>query len=83
MGKRQFLLTCKLSRYYHSALHDSMPIIGSNVGSMVCVASDSPFIARSVNSVPLCPHRLNPLVSRFHNKIHLSNASIPGQRRRQ
>ena len=35
---------------------------------MVCVASDSSFIARRVNSVPLCPHRLHPLVSRFYNK---------------
>ena len=49
-------------------MNRSMPIIGSNVGSIVCTSGDSPFIARRVNRVPLCPNLLYPLVSRFDNK---------------
>ena len=36
-------------------LHGSRPIIGSNIGSIVDMSGDSPFIARRVDSVPLCP----------------------------
>ena len=49
-------------------LHGSGPIIGSNVGSIGDMSGDSPFIARRVNRVPLCPDLLQPLVSRFDNK---------------
>ena len=49
-------------------LHGSGPIIGSNVCSIVYMSGDSPFIARRVNRVPLCPDPLHPLVSRFENK---------------
>ena len=61
-------------------LHGSRPKIWFNVGLIVDMSGDSPFIARRV---PLCPDLLHPLVSRFNNKIHLSNVSIPGQRRRR
>ena len=70
-GKRQFLLTCKVSRHCTMLLfkfkrqylltckvrrlHGSRPIIGSNVGSIVYTSGDSPFIARRVDSLPLCP----------------------------
>ena len=47
-------------------MHGSWPIIGSNVGSIVDMSGDSPFIARRVNRV--CPDLLYPLVSRFDNK---------------
>ena len=67
-GKRQILLTCKVSRYYLLALYGSRPIIGTNVCTMVYMSGDSPFIARRANRVPLCPDRLLPLVSRFDNK---------------
>ena len=43
-------------------------MIGSNVGSIVYTSSDSPFIARRVNRVPLCLDLLHPLDSRFDNK---------------
>ena len=49
-------------------LHNSRPIIGSNVGSMVDMSGDSPFIARRVNRVPLYPDLLHPLVSRLDNE---------------
>ena len=49
-------------------LHGSRPIIGSNIGSIVDISGDSPFIAKRVNRVPLCPDLLHPLVSRFNNK---------------
>ena len=49
-------------------LHGSRPIIGSNVCTMLYTSGDSPFIARRVNRVPLCPDLLHPLVSRFNNK---------------
>ena len=49
-------------------MHGSWPIIGSNVGSIVDMLGDSPFIARRVNRVPLCPDLIYPLVSRFDNK---------------
>ena len=67
-GKRQFLLTCKVSRYCTmlffkckrqylltlQGLHGSTSIIESNVRSIVYTSSESPFIARRVNRVPLC-----------------------------
>ena len=49
-------------------LHSSRSIIGSNAGSIVYMSGDSPFIARTVNRLPLCLYRLHPLVSRFHKK---------------
>ena len=36
-------------------LHGSRLIIGSNVGSIVYTSGYSPFIARRVSRVPLCP----------------------------
>ena len=64
-GKRQFLLTCRVSRYYLLTLHGSTrPILGT----MVYMAGDSPFIAWRVNRAPLCAEWLHPIVSRFHNK---------------
>ena len=52
----------------HFGLHGSRPIIGSNIDSIVEMSGDSPFIARRVNRVPLCPDLLHSLVSRFDNK---------------
>ena len=43
-------------------------MLGTNVCTMVYMSADSPFIARRVNEVPLCPDRLHPLVSRFDKK---------------
>ena len=63
-GKRQFLLTCKVSRYYLLALHDRWPILGT----MVYMAGDSPSIARRANRAPLCAEWLHRLVTKFHNK---------------
>ena len=49
-------------------LLDSRTIIGSNIGSIVGISGDSPFIARRVNRVPICLDLLHPLVSRYDNK---------------
>ena len=57
-----------MSRRGLHGLHSSWPIIGSNVGTMVYMAGDSPFIARRVNRRPLCPDPIHPLVSRINNK---------------
>ena len=59
------MLTYKLSRYCLLALHAGMPILCTIVCTMVYMSGDSPFIARRVNRVPLCPDRLHPLVSGF------------------
>ena len=43
--KRQYLLTCKVSRYCLFGLHSSRPMIGSNVGLIMYMSGDSPSIA--------------------------------------
>ena len=43
--QRQYLLTCKVSKYCSLALHGSRPIIRTNVGLMMYMSGDSPFIA--------------------------------------
>ena len=52
----------------HFGLHGTRPIIGSNVGSIVDMSGDPPFIARRVNRMPLSPDLLPSLVSGFDNK---------------
>ena len=46
-GKKQYLLTCKVSseQILSFGVHDSRPMIWSNVGSMMYMSGDSPFIA--------------------------------------
>ena len=64
---KKTLLAQLLNRHF-IALHIISPLIGSNVGSIVDMWGDSPFIARRVNRVPLCPDLLHPLVPGFDNK---------------
>ena len=52
-------------------LHGSRPIIGSNIGSIVDMSGDSPFIARRVNRVP----SIEPILCIWYRHWNLSNAT--------
>ena len=79
--QRQYLLTCKVRKYCILALYDSKPIVGFNVGSMVYMSGHSPFIAwMKTGGWTEFPYVNTHNKNTF--KIHLSNVSIPGQRRR-